>query len=121
MSISAVVLNGTIQHQQNLSTLKQNADNKGSMDQSHITAYLNKNSQAKLDTVEFSNRAGMQKRRQDAKEKGKNEYHGDGGKNRKEKAQSTGIYYEEWEEGPRKLVVLKMPVSRPRIRFDLKV
>lgn len=121
MSISAVVLNGTIQHQQNLSTLKQNADDKGMTEQSNISAYLNKNSQSKAVIVEFSNRSSMQQRKQDAKDKGKNEYHGDGGRNRKEKEKNTGIYYEDWDEGPRKLVMLKMPDSRPHMRFDLKV
>ena len=65
MSISAVVLNGTIQHQQNLSTLKQNADDKGMTDQSNISAYLNKASQSKAVIVEFSNKTNMQQKKQD--------------------------------------------------------
>lgn len=120
MSISAVVLNGTIQHQQNLSILKQNADDKGMTDQSHIATYLNKYGREKLDTVEFSNRARMQQKKQDAKEKGRNAYHGDGGKHRNEH-RSTGVYYDDWDEGTKELVVLKMPTGKPMIRFDLKI
>lgn len=121
MSISAVLLNGTIQHQQSLSTLKQNEDNKGMLEQNNISSYLNKASQSKAVIVEFSSRTGMQQKKQDAKEKGKNEYHGDGGRKRQTKEKNTGVYYEDWNEEPRKLVMLKMPETRPRMRFDLKV
>lgn len=123
MAISAVVLNGTIQHQQNLSSLKQNADNKSSLDQSKISTYLNKYSQNKSDTVEISKEALMKQQQHDAKDNGKSSEDESTKKTQSRTSGASvrrGVSYEV-EYTPEKLVMLKMPISRPMTSFDYRI
>lgn len=104
MAIGAIH-NATIARVQDFSTIKQNEDNKGHMNQVTIGQDREADAQQKARQVRSGEEANWQNRRHDAKEKGNNEYHGDGGKRRRGK-------------NPVEQVVIK---DRPRQSFDLKI
>ncbi len=87
MSVSAIQ-NATIARVQDFSTIKQNEDNKGYMNQVSIGQEREEDSQQKARQVRSGEEAEWKNKRQDAREKGNNEYHGDGGRKRKNAAAS---------------------------------
>lgn len=93
----------TISRANDYSAIKQNEDNKGMIDQSNIADHVNKTTEQKNREVISSDGAEWSNRQPDAREKGSNEYTGDGGRRRKESA-------------PRERMVVKN-----RGGFDIKV
>lgn len=85
----------TIARTQDYTTIKHNEDNKTFVDQSNIGQQLTKNVEQLTKQVQSSDDSDWQNKKFDAKEKGKNEYSGDGGKkhernNRKEQVIAKG-------------------------------
>ncbi|MCI9071653.1 MAG: hypothetical protein HFH80_02385 [Lachnospiraceae bacterium] len=104
MAVSAIQ-NATIARVQDYSTIKQNEDNKGYMNQVSIGQDREHDNQQKARQVRSGQETEWKNKRQDAREKGSNEYHGDGGRKRKGAASSE------------KMVVK----DRPRQSFDMKI
>lgn len=73
----------TITRAQDYTTVKHNEDNKGLTDQSNIGQQVQKQTDQRTRQVRNSDNADWQKKKFDAKEKGKNEYNGNGGNSRK--------------------------------------
>ena len=73
----------TISRAQDYSTIKQNEDNKGLVDQTNFSQQMQKSVEQRAREVHSSDNTQWQEQKPDAREKGKNEYYGDGGKNRK--------------------------------------
>lgn len=104
MAVSAIQ-NATIARVQDYSTIKQNEDNKGYMNQVSIGQDREEDNQQKARQVRSGEETEWKNKRQDAREKGSNEYHGDGGRRRR----STE---------PAQQMVIK---DRPRQSFDMKI
>lgn len=83
--ITPVQLNAVISRSQDVTNLKQNEDNKGLVDNQNFQTHFNKEVDTHIKTVHEADNAENMKKRYDAKDKGDNEYEGDGGKNRKQK------------------------------------
>ncbi len=73
----------TISRSQDLTMLKQNADNKGMIDQSNLGQQMQKDVEQRTKEVRSGDNAQWHSEKFDAKEKGKNEYAGDGGSRRR--------------------------------------
>lgn len=82
MAIGAIELS-TITRAQDYTTIKQNEDNKGMIDQSNLVQQEQKNETNKATTVVERENADWYNKKQDARDKGSNEYAGDGGKKRR--------------------------------------
>lgn len=104
MAVGAIQ-NATIARVQDFSTIKQNEDNKGYMNQVSISQDQEEDKQQKARQVRSGDETNWQSKRQDAKEKGSNEYRGDGGKNRRGKK-------------PADQMVIK---DQPKQSFDMKI
>lgn len=74
MSIRPVEVNGMIQRTQDVSTLKQNEDNKPMLQQQNIQTQFSKETIHHLKQVNHADDTENQQKRYDAKEKGSNEY-----------------------------------------------
>ena len=105
MTISRVELQGQVTRAQDFTTIKQNEDNKGLVDQTNFHRQFDRTVDERLRQVHQGDRAENEGRRFDAKEKGNGSYSGDGGQKRKK---------EEKERDGR--VVLKGQGS-----FDIKI
>lgn len=75
----------TISRAQDYSTIKQNEDNKGLVDQANFSEQVQKNVDQNIREVHSSDTAQWHENRPDAKEKGNGRYSGDGGSKRKKK------------------------------------
>lgn len=73
----------TISRAQDYTTIKHNEDIKGFVDQSNIGQQVQKEQVRRTNQVNESDEAGWHSRQFDAKEKGDNEYAGNGGKDRR--------------------------------------
>ncbi|MBR6626904.1 MAG: hypothetical protein IKL04_02845 [Lachnospiraceae bacterium] len=73
----------TISRSQDLTMLKQNADNKGMIDQSNLGQQMQKEVEQRTKEVRSGDNTQWHSEKFDAKEKGKNEYAGDGGRRRR--------------------------------------
>lgn len=91
MAIGSVSLQGQITRAQDFSTIKQNEDNKVNVDQGNFQNHFQKEVKQNLSRVHESDNADNQNKKFDAKEKGKNEYSGDGGKKRKEQEERKSM------------------------------
>lgn len=87
MSISRIELQGTITRSQDYTTIKQNQDNKGMIDQSNFQTQFHKTIDTKSTQVHHSDNAESKEKRFDAKDKGNGQYAGDGGKQRKRESE----------------------------------
>lgn len=83
MSINHIELQGQITRAQDYTTIKQNEDNKGMLDQTNFQSQFNKEIDQKMNQVHHAENAENTKKNYDAKEKGDGQYSGDGGKKRK--------------------------------------
>ena len=83
MTISRVELQGQVTRAQDFTTIKQNEDNKGVVDQTNFQRQFDKTVDNRLRQVHQGDRAENEGKKYDAKEKGNGSYSGDGGKNRK--------------------------------------
>ncbi|WP_408070980.1 hypothetical protein [Butyrivibrio sp. JL13D10] len=83
MSISRIDFQGAVARTNDFSQIKQNEDNKVFTDQNAFQTEFNKEVDQKANSVtKKENVDQQQQEKHDAKEKGKNEYYGNGGKNR---------------------------------------
>lgn len=89
MSINRIELQGTITRAQDYTTLKHNEDHKGAVDQNNFQQQFHKVVEHKLDQVHKGENASNEGKRHDAKEKGKGQYSGDGGKNRNRSSETA--------------------------------
>ena len=89
---------------QEYTTIKQQEDNKGFVNQTNIGQKLEKNTEQLTREVNSSDNAQWQNKKFDAREKGSNEYSGDGGKKRRD------------QKGRQEQVVIKGHQS-----FDMKI
>lgn len=89
MAIGPLQLNGIVTRTQDYTSLKQNENMKPVLDQAAFQSTIDKNIEKRLTQVKESDETDTYQRKQDAKEKGKNEYQGDGGRNRRQ-TQSGG-------------------------------
>lgn len=83
MAIGPVILNGVVSTSQDYSNIKQNEDNKAVFQQQSFQAQFEKQTDIRHTKVVQSEKMGKKERKFDAREKGDNEYTGDGGKNKK--------------------------------------
>ena len=90
MAIGAIELQGTIARAQDFTTIKQHEDQKGLIDQSNFQQQLNKEIKERPHQVSHSDKADFYDRKFDAKEKGDNQYSGDGGKKRRQDPKEDG-------------------------------
>lgn len=104
MAISPLMFNGSVTRMQDVTQVKHNQDVKGMVDQTNIQNTVHKQIDHKMNHVHQSDNADNHQRKFDSKEKGDNEYSGDGGKRRNQKKDEDGK------------VIAKKPPS-----FDMKV
>lgn len=71
MAIGPVTLNGTVSRAQDMSIIKHNEDAKGMTDQSNFQMQLKKEVNEHLTKVRHADNSEMEKKKHDAKEKGK--------------------------------------------------
>ena len=83
MAISPVVLNGTIGVTQDIAALKAHGDGHASVLQSTTQEKIEHQNEHKLNMVRAQDDVENRNKGFDAKEKGSNEYHGDGGARRR--------------------------------------
>lgn len=88
MAIGLVELQGSVQRLQDYAQIKHNDDNKGLVMQSQLTKDAQKTAEDKAYTVRRGDDVNNSGKRFDAKDKGGNEYTGDGGRNRKNSNQT---------------------------------
>ena len=82
----------SIPRTQDYTTMKQNEDNKGAFQQMTLGEHAQKQSEQRTREVHSSDNADWYTGQYDAKEKGKNEYAGNGGKHRKkENSEKDGV------------------------------
>ncbi|MBO5283986.1 MAG: hypothetical protein J6B43_12845 [Lachnospiraceae bacterium] len=105
MAVGAIE-NATIARVQDYSAIKQNEDNKGLVHQMNIGQDREQDDRQKAHQVRQGDETLWQNKRPDAREKGSNEYHGNGGRDRKGKKQEADQ------------MVIK---NRPRQGFDVKI
>ncbi len=74
----------TISRSQDITAIKHNEDNKGMVEQANLGQQMQKDVQQKAREVRSGDNAQWHSEKFDAKEKGKNEYTGDGGQKRKQ-------------------------------------
>lgn len=84
MGIGPLELSGAISRVQDFATIKQNEDNRGLVEQTAITQNVRKEAENKTTTVNRDEASERENNKFDAREKGKNEYHGNGGSERKD-------------------------------------
>lgn len=83
MIVRPGVVHGVIQRNVDVSQVKQNEDMKGFVDQSNIQVAEKKANEIKHETVVKQDNADKKQNKFDAKEKGNNEYYGNGSQKRK--------------------------------------
>ncbi len=90
MAIGPIELNGVISRTQDYATVKHNEDNKGLFHQQAFQSEFKKAIDQKHSQVTQGDDIRKEERKFDAREKGGNEYTGDGGRNRKKKENPKG-------------------------------
>lgn len=90
MTISRIELQGQVTRAQDFTTIKQNEDQKGIVDQSNFQTQINHNIEQHLHQVRRGDAAENQNKKFDAKEEGSGTYSGDGGKHRNKKEKEDG-------------------------------
>ena len=90
----------SIPRTQDYTTMKQNEDNKGAFQQMTLGEHAQKQSEQRTREVHSSDNADWYSGQYDAKEKGKNEYAGNGGKHRKkENSEKDGVVVTKQHQG----------------------
>lgn len=90
MSIRPIDFNGMVQRTQDVSTLKQNEDNRPVFEQQVMATKMQKDTQQQLKQVTHSEDAENYKKKYDAREKGSNEYQNNYGKKKKKEEKKDG-------------------------------
>lgn len=83
MAIGFVEMQGQITRAQDFTTVKHNEDTKGLVDQSNFGQQMTRQVEKQAQRVNEKDKTENRQKKFDAKEKGSNEYHGDGGRSRK--------------------------------------
>lgn len=83
MAISSFEINGMMGRTQDFSVIKHQEDNKASVAQSVFQNQSDKQVQNKAQSVQSSQKSETNQQKKDAREKGSNEYAGDGGSRRR--------------------------------------
>lgn len=83
MAISPLMFNGSVTRMQDVTQIKHNEDIKGAVDQANFQNTFHKQIDSKMTQVHQSDNTENRQKKFDSKEKGDNEYSGDGGKKRK--------------------------------------
>ena len=84
MAIGFVEMQGQITRAQDFTTVKHNEDMKGLVDQSNFGQQMTRQVERHAQRVNQKDQMENRQKKFDAKEKGSNEYHGDGGRRRKQ-------------------------------------
>ena len=84
MSIRPVEFNGVVQRSQDVSTLKQNEDNKTMLQQQNVQTQFSKETMQHMQQVNHANDSDNPEKKYDAREKGSNKY-----ENRRNKKKKT--------------------------------
>lgn len=84
MAIGFVEMQGQITRAQDFTTVKHNEDTKGMVDQANFGQQMTKQVEKQAQRVNEREQTENRQKKHDAKEKGSNEYHGDGGRGRKQ-------------------------------------
>lgn len=108
MSIRPIDFSGMVQRTQDVSTLKQNADNKPTFDQQLISVKMQKDTQQSSKQVTHGEDAENYQKKYDARDKGSNEYVAD--RRKKDKKDKK----ENKKDGTATL-------AHPRGSFDIKI
>lgn len=90
MAIGPIEMQGQILRAQDFSQVKQQNDQKPEVNQANLQQQLVKTEDRQLTRVNSRKDIENQMKKFDAKDKGSNEYHGDGGKNRRKKINEDG-------------------------------
>lgn len=90
MAIGPVILNGVVTASQDYSNVKQNEDNKAMVQQQGFHVQLEKQIDIRHTRVVENEQMRKEERKFDAREKGSNEYTGDGGKKKKRGENANG-------------------------------
>lgn len=101
-----ISIQGQITRAQDFSIIKQNEDNRGFVEQLNIQKQKEDETETKSKQVQEKDAAENDGQRHDAKEKGKNQYFGDGGKGRKK---------------PNGIIIKKGPNNTEIKGFDIKI
>lgn len=81
----------TITRTQDYTTIKHNEDNKAFTDQTNIGQQVQKDTEQRIREVHSSDNAQWHNRKFDARDKGSNEYGGDGGSRREKKERKEQV------------------------------
>ena len=84
MGLGPLELSGVLQRTQDIATIRHNEEHKGQVDQNHFVDRLNKEVDDCANTVKSTTETLNEQKKFDAKEKGSNEYTGDGGRHKKD-------------------------------------
>lgn len=90
MGIGPLELSGAIGRVQDFAIMRQGEDNKAAAAQANISQNVKKESDERTTTVKQSDGVLEDNRKFDAKDKGKNEYYGDGGRRREHETVGDG-------------------------------
>lgn len=85
MAIGFVEMQGQITRAQDFTSIKHNEDTKGMVEQANFGQQMTKQVEKQVKRVNKKDQPEYHERKFDAKDKGSNEYRGDGGKSRKKK------------------------------------
>ncbi|MBQ9989704.1 MAG: hypothetical protein IJP31_01990 [Lachnospiraceae bacterium] len=99
MAIGQIDLNNAMTRIQDFTTQKHNEDTRGLVEQNQLQNQFNKELTMSLRQVVKSEETEYQNKKFDAKEKGSNQYSGDGGKRRKKDQLSEGRVIPKTEGG----------------------
>ena len=95
MAVGPVTINGLISRTQDISTIKQQEDNKPFVQQQNIQAEFKTQEDRHLKQVNHADDAKQHQKKYDAKEKGSNEYHGQQKKKKKHEERNKVMYKQE--------------------------
>ncbi len=90
MAIGQVELNSAMTRIQEFTTLRHNEDQRGMVEQNHLQHQFSKQLDTHVRHVSKSEQSEYQNKKFDAKDKGSNQYSGDGGSHRKKKQNTDG-------------------------------
>lgn len=85
MAIGLVELHGQVTRAQDYTTVKHNEDSKGMVEQANVGQQITKQVEKQVSRVNKGQQPEYHEKKFDAKDKGSNEYHGDGGRKKKKK------------------------------------
>ena len=89
MAIGFVEMQGQITRAQDFTSIKHIEDAKGMVEQANVGQQMTKQIDRQVKRVNKGDQPEYHERKFDAKDKGSNEYHGDGGKARKKPGQNS--------------------------------